>query len=107
MVVDEVLRALVPTGLLVGGEAQHDGTVRHRTDASPGSDNREPHRVEILHFEGAASPQVDVLHLPGARHDLHVLPGRGNHTLGTVQTQRTAGPVTPSCDYPGTTPIAL
>src|SRR3546814_15843040 len=40
MGVAEVLRALVPTGLHVGGEAKPAGTVRHRTAASTGPAHR-------------------------------------------------------------------
>ena len=53
-----------------------------------GAHHREQHRVEVLHVDRAAAPDVAVLDLPGERVDLPVL-GRGRYDVEVpVQQQR-------------------
>ena len=63
-VLHELARSLVPTGLLVGGEAEHQGPVREYAGTGARSYGREQHRVEVLHVDGAATPHLTVVDLP-------------------------------------------
>ena len=77
-------------GLLVGGEAEHRRPGRLDPGAGPGAHHREQHRVEVLHVDGAAAPQVAVLHLAGERVHRPVV-GLGGHDVEVaVQQQRVA-----------------
>ena len=76
VLLDHDLRAVVAPGLLVGGERQHDRPLRHRAGAGARPDDREQHRVEVLHVDRAAAPHEAVLDLAGERVDLPVLGGR-------------------------------
>ena len=61
-----------------------------RPGAGAGPDDREQHRVEVLHVDRAAAPDVAVLDLAGERVDLPVLGRRRHDVEVAVQQQRAA-----------------
>jgi len=76
VLLDQHLRAEVAAGLLVSGEAEGDRPVRDPTVALACAHDAQQHRVEVLHVDRAAAPQVAVADLPRERVDLPVLGGR-------------------------------
>ena len=94
VVLDEGLGTLVPAGLLVGGEAEDDRAFGLATGPGARPDHREQHRVEVLHVDRPAAPQVAVPDLAGERVDLPVLRGGRDDVEVAVQQQRAlvAGP---------------
>src|SRR6266498_5420361 len=63
MVVDHEVPAVTAAGLLVGEERQHQVARRHSALPAHLPHEREDHRVEVLHVDGAATPEVSVLDL--------------------------------------------
>lgn len=76
------------TGLLIGGVAENDGTVGDGSGPGPGPDDREHHRVEVLHVDSAAAPHVAVPNLAAERVDPPVRRLRGHHVEMPVDQQR-------------------
>ena len=88
VLLDQELGAGVPAGLLVRGEAQPDRPVGEPAGALAVPDHRQEHRVEVLHVDRAAAPQVAVLDLAGERVDLPVLGGGRYDVEVAVQEER-------------------
>ena len=84
----DLLGALVAAGLLVGGEAQHHRPLRLGARPRPGPHDREQHRVEVLHVDRAAAPEVAVLDLAGERVDRPVVRRGGYDVEVAVEQQR-------------------
>ena len=66
------------------------GRVGHPAGAGPGPHDGEQHRVEVLHVDRAAAPEVAVLDLAGERVDLPVLGRRRDDVEVAVQQQPAA-----------------
>ena len=73
MVVDEPAGALSTAGLLVGDEGKDEITGRRAPRARPVADDREGHRVHVLHVDRAAAPEASVADLSGERVDRPVV----------------------------------
>ncbi len=67
VLVDQPVRAVRAAGLLVGDERQHDVPRRAAALAEPLPDDREDHRVHVLHVDRAAPPDAAVGDLPAER----------------------------------------
>ena len=79
-VLDEPVRPLASTGLLVGREDERDRSGGDGAGALACPHHREQHGVEVLHVDGPAAPEVAVLHLAGERVDGPVV-GLGGHDV--------------------------
>jgi hypothetical protein len=93
VLVDQPVRAVVPAGLLVRGEHQHDRPPRPCSGPLTGTDDRQHHRVEVLHVDRAAAPDAAVLDLAGERVDGPVRGLRGHDVEVAVDEQRLGGRV--------------
>ena len=100
VLVDQHLGAPVAAGLLVGGEAERDRPLRHPALALPLPDHGEQHRVEVLHVDGPAAPEVAVLDLPGERVDPPVLASAGTTSRWPCSSSAVAAPGRPSAPSP-------
>jgi hypothetical protein len=72
VLLDEDPGAVVPARLLVGGEAQHQLATGCGLRCRAGAHDAQQHRVEVLHVDRAAPPDVTVLDLAAERVDLPV-----------------------------------
>jgi len=101
VVLDEPVSPQDATSLLVSGEHQGDRTVRNGSSTLTGTNDREQHRVEILHVDGAAAEQIAVDDLCGEWVDLPVSALRGNDIQVSVDEQSGLGRVlvAPSGDH--------
>ncbi len=88
MVIDQPVRTVRATGLLVGGEREHDRPVGQTVLPGPLPDHREQDGVEVLHVDGPASPDAAVRHLARERIDLPVRRVRRDDVEVAVQQQR-------------------
>ena len=91
VLVDQPAGAELAAGLLVGDEGQHDVARRLDAGAGPVADQRQHHRVHVLHVDRAAAPDVAVALLAGER--VHAPLGRigGDDVEVAVHQQRAAG----------------
>ena len=80
VMIDQVVRPFAAAGLLVGQEGQHDVAGRPLAAAGPLADERERHRIHVLHIHRATTPHVAVAHLAGERVD-RPLAALGRHDV--------------------------
>jgi hypothetical protein len=93
VLLDEEPGAVRAPGLLVGGERQHDVARGHHPVAAPPAHDRQHHRVEVLHVDGAPAPQVAVAQLAGERVHRPLRRVGRHHVEVPVHQQRLAGRV--------------
>ena len=93
--------AVLGAGLLVGGERDHDVPAGPYARARPVPDDREDHRVHVLHVDRAAAPHHAVADLAGERVHGPVAGLGGHHVQMTVDEQgvgRRVGALDPGDD---------
>ena len=95
VLVDQDPGAVVAARLLVGGEAQHHLALRRRTGRGAGAYDAEQHRVEVLHVDRPAAPDLAVLDLPAERVDLPVR-RLGRYDVEVAVEQQRGTPVAPA-----------
>ena len=88
VLVGEEAGAVRGAGLLVGGEGDHDVPAGPDPCAGPGPDDREDHRVHVLHVDGAAAPDDPVADLAGEGVHGPVVGLGGHHVEVAVDQQR-------------------
>ena len=93
VLLDQEPGAPVAARLLVGGEREHDVAGRLAPLAHPLPDDREDHRVHILHVDRAAPPHAPVGDLPGERVERPVAGVGRHHVQVPVDKQGRAAPV--------------
>src|SRR5579862_7763863 len=72
MLFGEIARAVRTAGFFVGDECEHDVARWPPALTRPVADERECHRVHVLHVDGATTPQAIVANLAATRIDLPV-----------------------------------
>ena len=95
MLLDEEFGTPVAARLLVGGEGEHDVAVRLAPLAHPLPDDREDHRVHVLHVDRAAPPHAAVGDLARERVTAPVERVGRHDVQVTVNEQCGAAPVVP------------
>ncbi len=99
--------ALVPPGLLVGGEAEHQRPVGHDAGPGTGTHRGEQHRVEVLHVDGTATPELTLVDLPAERVQLPVGGVGGDDVEVAVHEDRVAPVPAPARQHVGAPRLGL
>src|SRR5699024_6565028 len=86
--------------LLIGGEREHDRTLRRYAGALTCAYDRQHHRVEVLHVDGSASVEIAVDDVGRDRVMAPVARLRGYDVEVAVNQQWrfAAGVIAPACD---------